>query len=611
MLDLSYLTAQEQEMIMAVLKRDTELKRAEDQRVRKLQRTLKDQSKLKHMTGEWFYESRRHQGKAHGSDIISRSIMQKKPATLLELTQTWDVNPSFVNSKNKEVFIPAELSGLIEELPSPTKEERGRKHFVLEETADKKKLMAPLSAEQKQTAMNTAQLGAEALVERDGQLTSGTVAKADEGNPGCHVHSSPVGPGNGEHHKRRNLAARQAASRPMSISKSLMDITSTATPPTVPPLPASFSDPEPLKNMCKSVPAFVLEENGAQSPSPYRRDSSFTMRSGTSGVTSLSSVTGSVMSIYSGDFGSVDVKGTIKFAISYVPKLGEFHIFVVQCLNLAVGDTKKNRSDPYVKSYLLPDKSRMGKRKTSVKKKTSNPTYNEILRYKVDMETLKTQTLNVSVWHNDTFGRNSFLGEVDVDLSKWDFSNMKMNDFLLKPRSASSQQPLDYRGEIRLALRYLPHVSHNTQPAEMGDVQIWVKDCKDLPMIRGAAIDPFVKGTMLPDTGKKSCQKTRVLKGTSNPEFNHTMVYNGLRPADLGQVCMEITVWDHERLSNSFLGGLRLGLGKGTSYGTAVEWMDSKSDEANLWERMMNHHNEWVDDVLHLRMLLMAKSMSK
>lgn len=27
----------------------------------------------------------------------------------------------------------------------------------------------------------------------------------------------------------------------------------------------------------------------------------------------------------------------------------------------------------------------------------------------------------------------------------------------------------------------------------MGDVQIWVKDCKDLPMIRGAAIDPFVK----------------------------------------------------------------------------------------------------------------------
>lgn len=50
------------------------------------------------------------------------------------------------------------------------------------------------------------------------------------------------------------------------------------------------------------------------------------------------------------------------------------------------------------------------------------------------METLKTQALNVSVWHNDNFGRNSFLGEVDLDLSEWDFSNTQMNDYALKAR---------------------------------------------------------------------------------------------------------------------------------------------------------------------------------
>lgn len=34
----------------------------------------------------------------------------------------------------------------------------------------------------------------------------------------------------------------------------------------------------------------------------------------------------------------------------------------------------------YVKCYLLPDKSKLGKRKTAVKKKTLHPIFNEILR---------------------------------------------------------------------------------------------------------------------------------------------------------------------------------------------------------------------------------------
>lgn len=50
------------------------------------------------------------------------------------------------------------------------------------------------------------------------------------------------------------------------------------------------------------------------------------------------------------------------------------------------------------------------------------------------MELLKTLNLNISVWHNDTFGRNSFLGEVDLELSDWDFSNTQINEYTLKNR---------------------------------------------------------------------------------------------------------------------------------------------------------------------------------
>ncbi|XP_051782896.1 synaptotagmin-like protein 2 isoform X1 [Erpetoichthys calabaricus] len=392
---------------------------------------------------------------------------------------------------------------------------------------------------------------------------------------------------------------------------------------TVPSSPVSMvSDPEKIKQMSKSVPAFLQQESDdretdstSESSFPVGRHkktaSSLTNLSSSSGMASLSSVSGSVMSVYSGDFGNVDVKGNIQFALDYVSKLKELHIFVVQCKDLAAAEPKKQRSDPYVKSYLLPDKAKMGKRKTSVKKKTLNPTFNEILRYKIDNDTLKTQTLNLSVWHNDTFGRNSFLGEVDVDLASWNWEDKQMNWFPLRPRTPSASQGLTYRGEMKVALRFDPQPSHGKKTSSTGEVYIWVKDCKNLPMLRSSGINSFVKCSVLPDTSRKSRQKTRIVKKSANPLFNHTMVYDGFRPDDLKEACVELTVWDHDKLVNHFLGGLRLGLGTGKSYGTAVDWMDSSADEATLWERMIDTPNEWVEDVLPLRMLTMAKMSGK
>ncbi|NWH54433.1 SYTL2 protein, partial [Fregata magnificens] len=323
-----------------------------------------------------------------------------------------------------------------------------------------------------------------------------------------------------------------------------------------------------------------------------------------------SEVSGSLMSIYSADFGNVDVKGNIQFAIDYVEQLNELHIFICQCKDLAVADVKRQRSDPYVKTYLLPEKYKLGKRKTSVKKKTFNPVYNEILRYKLEKGLLKNQTLNISVWHNDTFGRNSFLGEVELDLGTWDWndkSNKQINWFPLKPRTSTMAFKLENRGEMKLALQYVPHPVGGKKTLSTGEVHIWVKECHNLPLLRGNRLNSFIKCTILPDTSRKSRQKTRTVAKTTNPVFNHTMVYDGFRPEDLKEACIELTVWDHNKLANHFLGGLRIGLGTGKSYGTTVDWMDSTSDETALWEKMMNSPNTWIEDTLPLRMLMVAK----
>ncbi|XP_071023278.1 synaptotagmin-like protein 2 isoform X3 [Oncorhynchus clarkii lewisi] len=918
MIDLSYLTEEEQEMILSVLKRDTDLKRAEEQRVKNLQKQERDKGKLKYLTGEWFYEtkSRRHRDRIHGSDIIRASISRRKPVTILELSQMWAERPSFVNSENQDVYVPPELSGLLEEplaqhknyyrddsynlpevLQSPTKQRQNPFNSTpltpetLEETdsqlpneameqtktpdgeflppsefcvahltnlksiCSENIQSAPLrmpvpktrtiinrsqdslleSPAARQASSQTAQqpdspaarqasfpaprsilkqssstdflqfrnvcscqpepqcpqtlhfsngvlepsldtwpakeretlvwidrkqvrfglavsrssmewptemqdgkeLGEHSLLDLDctsppeGEEETGQSDKSginsgiDQGDHGplkedievltavgspcwlqqpihdmqrqvdigeglsCKekpdIRCLDTGPaqvpadqldhrhaesltlqvsdlrcaeqetGQGENSSPIRLEFKQMSSRPLSRSledvlsppkreeRSIIDQRSemtlnvddvSAVPPSsllplhLPP-PSTLSVPEQMKNMSKSVSVMQDEKDGRDSDSTSveslkfswkkRMGSSLTNLSLSSGMASMSSVSGSVASIYSGVDGDVEVKGTIRFAMNYVQKLGEFHIFVVHCRDLAVAEPKKNRSDPYVKCYLLPDKAKMGKRKASVKKKTLNPTYNEILRFKVTMETLKTQALNVSVWHNDNFGRNSFLGEVDLDLSEWDFSNTQMNDYALKARistqslSPSHSQSIDHRGEMRIGLRFLPQISYSKRlsKTETGEVQIWVKDCKNLPAIRGAIIDPFVKCTVLPDTSRKSRQKTRVVKKTANPMFNHTMVYDGFRPDDLREACIEVTVWDHDRLTNHFIGGLRLGLGTGKSYGLEVDWMDSTSEEASLWERMMHSHNEWVEDIIPLRMLIMARGLSK
>ncbi|XP_005937959.1 synaptotagmin-like protein 2 isoform X4 [Haplochromis burtoni] len=438
-------------------------------------------------------------------------------------------------------------------------------------------------------------------------------------------------------------ALRRAEARPKNLAKSMEDITASLSPRQerrqdstsdlrrvndasviASPSSALFSDPDHLKKMSKSVPSFLQKEDPGETTDSTCEDSyprerlimgsSMSNLTISSGRPSVSSLSGSVMTMYSADFANVEVQGSIQFSINYVQRLREFHIFVAECRDLAAVDPKRGRSDPYVKSYLAPDKANLGKRKTSVKKKTLNPTFNEILRYRVRMEYLRTQTLILSVWHHDTFGKNSFLGEVDVELSKWDFDHTQMNYLALKARTTPTLAPSNDRGEMKLAIRFLPQIIHSEGVAKdscsTGEIHIWVKECKNLPLIR-ATIDPYVKCFVLPDTSRKSRQKTRVLRRTVDPVFNHTMVYDGIREADLTEACVELTVWDRDRLASNLLGGLRLGTGTGRSYGAVVDWMDSSPYEVALWERMMATPNEWVEAVLPLRMLNSAKTAFK
>ncbi|XP_037519536.1 uncharacterized protein LOC119396401 isoform X2 [Rhipicephalus sanguineus] len=337
--------------------------------------------------------------------------------------------------------------------------------------------------------------------------------------------------------------------------------------------------------------------------------------------TSLSSIgvsmrSESMTSVYSaaggGRYGTVAVTGEVLFSILYNYKSGLLEVHVRECRNLAPVDTKRNRSDPYVKVYLLPDKTKSGKRKTKVKKHTLNPVFEEVLKFRVTMSELQARTLWLSVWHSDMFGRNDFLGEVMLPLTYETLEKTEVRCFALQERFECPEVPLSYKGDILLALKYMPpDVTSRSikQGPVRGSLHVLVKEARNLTATRSnGTSDPFCKSYLLPDRTKGSKQKTPVVKKSCNPKWNHTFVYPDVSLDELKDRCLELTIWDYDKItSNDFLGGVRLGLGTGKLYGRDVDWMDSHGEEVTLWRSMLERPNLWIDGSLLLRPSMQSK----
>ncbi|CAK9294474.1 unnamed protein product [Gordionus sp. m RMFG-2023] len=105
-----------------------------------------------------------------------------------------------------------------------------------------------------------------------------------------------------------------------------------------------------------------------------------------------------------------------------------------------VNETQHSMSvpNPYVKVYLLPDRTRASKRKTRVKHKTGNPIYNEMLEYRpVYIDELRNRSLEIGVYHREIFGKNVFLGQVIINLNNYKFQDLLPKWYKLKNRENS------------------------------------------------------------------------------------------------------------------------------------------------------------------------------
>lgn len=121
--------------------------------------------------------------------------------------------------------------------------------------------------------------------------------------------------------------------------------------------------------------------------------------------------------------------GRIQLSLEYKSQKNQLVVGVIRCAGLAAMDTN-GYSDPYVKCYLKPDVHKKSKRRTTIKKKTLNPEYNEEFVYDIAHHDLAKKSLELTVWDHDVGKSNDFIGGVLMDINSSGTSLMHWYDML-------------------------------------------------------------------------------------------------------------------------------------------------------------------------------------
>ncbi|XP_039284733.1 synaptotagmin 1 isoform X2 [Nilaparvata lugens] len=139
-----------------------------------------------------------------------------------------------------------------------------------------------------------------------------------------------------------------------------------------------------------------------------------------------------------GEGGQENKLGDICFSLRYVPTAGKLTVVILEAKNLKKMDVG-GLSDPYVKIALMQNGKRLKKKKTSIKKCTLNPYYNESFSFEVPFEQIQKVQLVVTVVDYDRIGTSEPIGKVVLGYNASGTELRHWSDMLASPRRPIAQ----------------------------------------------------------------------------------------------------------------------------------------------------------------------------
>ncbi|XP_078453393.1 synaptotagmin-9-like [Lampetra planeri] len=125
--------------------------------------------------------------------------------------------------------------------------------------------------------------------------------------------------------------------------------------------------------------------------------------------------------------------GELMFSLCYLPTAGRLTLTVIKARNLKAMDIT-GASDPYVKVSLMCSGRRLKKRKTSTKRNTLNPVYNEEIVFDIPPENMDQVNLIIAVVDYDRVGHNEVIGVCWVGGEAEGMGRDHWNEMLAYPR---------------------------------------------------------------------------------------------------------------------------------------------------------------------------------
>ncbi|XP_018646655.1 synaptotagmin, putative [Schistosoma mansoni] len=130
--------------------------------------------------------------------------------------------------------------------------------------------------------------------------------------------------------------------------------------------------------------------------------------------------------------------GDICFSLRYVPTSGRLNVNILEAKNLKKMDVG-GLSDPYVKLSLMFNGKRIKKKKTTIKKYTLNPYYNESFAFDVPFDQIQKVNLIVTVVDYDRIGTSEPIGRVVLGCNATGAALRHWSDMLANPRRPIAQ----------------------------------------------------------------------------------------------------------------------------------------------------------------------------